>query len=458
MPEAPDARRQPSLFAQIAVRLVVLAVVFALLDIGLVVADYARDEQGMAEDFVGQQAGRIERDWLSSSASRPPPPPPVAPPAGATRWGYVVVDGSLRTVARGGDATLFAPPAWPTASVVDWTRRDRAPSGVRITGLRRFDGPAGPCWILIGVETRSGVVYRSVIAGELVDHVAVPLAALTVLLLVFNIAVVRRMLGPLTAAARQVDALDAGRMDARLSEPVASREVVALVAAVNRALDRLHLAMRRLRDFTADAAQELRTPLSILRLRIEALPDGDAKAELKADVLAMSRLTNQMLDLGQADALTLDDAVTVDLAGLARALVAQAAPLAFSAGLDIRLIDHGATSILGHPDALGRALRNLIDNAITHGGTGRGMIDVTVGPGRRISVRDHGEGLTTTEPGEIFRRFWRKRRDRGGAGLGLGIVRAIIEAHGGTIVAGNAPDGGAVFVCAFPEPPAPAPA
>ena len=66
MPEAPDARRQPSLFAQIAVRLVVLAVVFALLEIGLVVADYARDEQGMAEEFVGQQPALRWRGVIES--------------------------------------------------------------------------------------------------------------------------------------------------------------------------------------------------------------------------------------------------------------------------------------------------------------------------------------------------------------------------------------------------------
>jgi two-component system OmpR family sensor kinase len=450
----PEPRpRQPTLFAQIAVRLVAVAVVFAALDIGIVVANYARDQQAMAEDFVGQQAGRIERAWRGATAPGGAPAQMmkgVDRPVGVSNWGYVVVDPALRPAAVAGDRDLIEAGPWPTAGTLDWTRRDRTASGVRITGLRRFGEAQGPRWVLVSAETRGGAVYLPVIARELVDHVAVPLVPLMALLLAFNVVVVRRMLAPLSAAAAQVDALDASRMDARLIEPADSREVAALVAAVNRALERLQHAMALLKGFTADAAHELRTPLSVLRLRIEALPDGEARQRLQEDVQAMTRLVDQMLDLSQADALNLDQAREVDLHALAREVVAQTAPLAFAAGHDIRLTDQGAPGIPGHADALGRALRNLIENAIAHAG-GDGPIEVAVGPGPRWSVRDHGQGLATTDPELIFRRFWRRRRDRaGGAGLGLGIARSIVEAHGGSLSAQNAPGGGAIFSCQFP--------
>lgn len=456
MPEArPSRRPQPSLFAQIAVRLAVLTLVFAVLDVGIVVANYALDDDAMAEDFVGQQARRVEQVWRSGAAGE------LDAPLGVSAWGYAVVDHTLRPVSGGGDPRLVSGGAWSAdADVLDWTRRDRVDGGVRVSGVRRFDGPSGPHWVLVAVETQGRLLNLPVIGVELLDHVVAPLIPLTVLLLVFNVVVVRRMLAPLSAAAAEVDALDPTRMDARLAEPAGSREVAALVAAVNRALDRLQQAMSLLKAFTADAAHELRTPLSVLKLRLEALPEDEAKRRLREDVDAMTRLVNQMLDLSQADALHMDHAGRIDLRTVAREVVAQTAPLAFAAGHDIRLVDQDPAPMRGHPEALARALRNLVDNAIHHAG-GDGPIEVIVGPGARLAVRDHGRGLATTDPEVLFRRFWRKRRERsGGAGLGLGIARSIVEAHGGVISAHNAPDGGALFTCEFPalplDPPPPA--
>jgi signal transduction histidine kinase len=238
-------------------------------------------------------------------------------------------------------------------------------------------------------------------------------------------------------------------MDARLTPPTSSREVAALVIAVNRALDRLQHAMLLLKTFTADAAHELRTPLSVMRLRTDELPASEVRERLSWDIESMTRMVNQMLDLAQADALRLDAAETVDLRALAIEVVSQIAPHAFAVGHDIRLTDNDAAPVLGLPDALGRALRNLIENAIHHAPPGL-PIEVIVGPGRKLSVRDHGPGLPQVDADKIFDRFWRASRSGGGAGLGLGIVRSIVEGHGGVVTAQNAVGGGALFECEFP--------
>lgn len=446
---ASGALRRQSLFTQIALRLTLLALVFAVLDVAIVVPMYANDEQALAEDFIAQQAQRADRLLVGEPKSREVSVAlaRLAKPAGVSAWRVEVFDGGQRLVGQVGD--LAGASKAPSAGTLDWTQREATSQGTRIFGVQRFEGKAGPRWIAITAQARGKRLYWPVIGQELVEHVALPLIPLTLLLLLFNVQVVGRLLKPLSLAARQVDALDPGRMDARLSEPDASREVAALVGAVNRALDRLQQAMGLLKGFTADAAHELRTPLSVLRLRIEGLPDSPGKARLAQEVESMTRLVNQMLDLAQADALKLTDAQDIDLVALAAQVVGQIAPQAFAAGHDVRLNDLGNARLRGHADALARALRNLIENAIRHANP-KGPIEVTVGPGARLSVRDHGPGLPEEDIDRIFDRFWRKSRAaEGGAGLGLGIVRSLVEAHGGVVTARNADGGGALFTCIF---------
>jgi two-component system OmpR family sensor kinase len=445
------SRRPPSLLRQIAVRLTLLMAIFAVLDIAIVVPMYAFDQQALAEDFIEQQAHRIDR-VLRETDPRPgalASEVSLSDPIGVSNWNFVAVDERLRPIVRRqGRAPLLSTERLGP-STLDWTRRDAAEAGTLITGARRFDGKAGPYWILVEASLSDSSAYWPVIGQELLEHVALPLVPLTLLLLIFSLQVVRRMLSPLAIAAREVDGLDPSRIEARLSAPQSSREVAILVSAVNRALDRLQHAMLLLKSFTADAAHELRTPLSVLRLRINALPDSPGKSRLGEDIEAMTRLVNQMLDLAQADALGLEEASDIDLHSLAVAIVSQIAPHAFASGHDIELIDGAGSPIRGHADALGRALRNLIENAIRH--TPGGLpIEVIVGPGPRLSVRDHGGGLPPEDGDRIFDRFWRKSRATDvGAGLGLGIVRSIVEAHGGVVTAQNAAGGGALFICDF---------
>ncbi|MGL4540962.1 MAG: sensor histidine kinase, partial [Polymorphobacter sp.] len=215
---------------------------------------------------------------------------------------------------------------------------------------------------------------------------------------------------------------------------------------------RVEAAMTTLRDFTANAAHELRTPLAIMQLSLERLPDGPIKTELQADTDHMTRLVGQMLDLAQADAFLNDAPATVDLAAVGRAVVSQLAPKSFAAGRELMFCDAGDAIAEGHSEAIFRVYRNLIDNALLHA-PGNTPIEIAAGPGPQISIRDYGPGIAPADRPHLFNRFWRKDRSNShGAGLGLGIVKRLVEAHDGSIDIETPNDGGTLFRVSFPAP------
>lgn len=131
------------------------------------------------------------------------------------------------------------------------------------------------------------------------------------------------------------------RTDIRLPTEQIPREIMPLVTAVNQALDRLEDGFRVQRQFTADAAHQLRTPLAILRTRIETLGDGAARQALHADVDGMSRIVAQLLEIAELDTLVLDPGETADLRDVCAEVVGAIAPFAIAQRKDIAL--RGAT-------------------------------------------------------------------------------------------------------------------
>jgi signal transduction histidine kinase len=431
----------PSLVRQISVRLVAAAVLVSLCEIIGVLAIYATIHRPkLASELVTAQADRVFDALTANDA--PQSLSTLAAPRGAADWTFTVHDSSHTLIFEHAPKNPTQFQALPDPVDHDWTRLERDGAPVIVYGSRHLPNNS---WVTMAVTGETLPLFWIVFLREAWTHVVVPVAPVTILLLALNVYIVRRMLAPLEAAATEVDALDPSRMEARLTAPATPREVRALVLAMNRALDRLEQAMHTLESFTADAAHEMRTPLSILKLRVEALEAGPAKNALREDVSAMTRLVNQMLDLAQADTLDSQITQTVNLATLARDGVERMLPVAVARGCDIALIDHGGASVKGHTEALARVLANLIDNAIAHSPKDL-SIDVVVGPGARLVVRDHGPGFSPENATLLFRRFWRgSAPGRAGAGLGLAIAQSILARHGATITADNAPDGGAVF-------------
>jgi signal transduction histidine kinase len=271
------------------------------------------------------------------------------------------------------------------------------------------------------------------------------------LLLAIDVAIIRRAIKPIVAASALVGRIGPSRTDLRLPEEGLPQEVMPLVLAVNHAFDRLEEGFRVQREFTADAAHELRTPLAILRTQIDMIGDIELAASLRADVENMSRLVNQLLEIAELETIEVEAGKTADLVAVSTEIAAFIAPLALSRNKTVAV--SGAPNpvlVPGHADMIGRAVRNLVENALAHTPAGT-TVEITVDPDGTLRVSDSGPGVPVADREQIFRRFWRRNRRRAGsAGLGLAIVAQIAKMHGATIHVADNPDGGAMFVLEFP--------
>ncbi|MBV9414569.1 MAG: HAMP domain-containing histidine kinase [Solirubrobacterales bacterium] len=267
---------------------------------------------------------------------------------------------------------------------------------------------------------------------------------------VLGVLVARAALRPVTALTGTAEKVS---VTGDLSQRIAAGgddELGRLAASFNRMLAALEAGTEARRQLVADASHELRTPLASLLMNIELLaedgplPRGE-RDRLLADVTEQIReltvLVGDLVDLARQEP-TSASATEVRLDELVQESVARAAR--YAPGQRIEL-DSEPCIVLGVAARLERAVNNLLDNALKWNPQGS-VIEVTVRDGT-VSVRDHGPGIPPADLPHVFDRFYRAAGARGlpGAGLGLAIVRQVAEAHGGSVEAGNAHDGGAVL-------------
>lgn len=268
-----------------------------------------------------------------------------------------------------------------------------------------------------------------------------------------------RPVDSMRARAAAISATEPGR---RLPVPPASDEIGRLGQTLNDMLSGLEAALARERTFVADASHELRTPLAILRTELElALRRGRSREELEAALRSAAEETDRLAQLAE-DLLVITRADQgrlpvrkVDLEAdellsrvrerfLARAVERERA-------LDVESAD--GLRFQGDPVRLEQALGNMVDNALRYG-TGRVALGARKGDGTvALHVTDQGSGFPSDYIQTAFERFTRAdpARGRGGAGLGLAIVEAIAEAHGGAIGAANRRGGGADVWLTVPD-------
>lgn len=224
-------------------------------------------------------------------------------------------------------------------------------------------------------------------------------------------------------------------------------EVAPLVHAVNEMVARLEDAREQQQLFLAAAAHELRTPMTVLRTRLETLADSETKEELRADLRRMSGLVDQLLRL-MSIGNHRDLADDVDLVATARQAVADHLPLAEERGVEVALVaETDALRLRGDRSLVTIALANLIDNALSFSKAGD-RLEVAVRRDASVRVRDSGPGIPSGELERIFEPFAKIPPNRRGHGLGLAIVKAIMGLHGGTASARNV-EGGAAFALSF---------
>lgn len=355
------------------------------------------------------------------------------------------------------------------------------PDDVETGEAHTVDTPQGSYRVLAQL-TSDGTVIAAIpmsateqALDRLLLVLALVIAGVLTLIGGFSWVVVRVGLLPLDRMGHTAAAIAGGDLSHRVASTDQRTEVGRLGTALNRMLDRLEDAFaareasqERLRRFIADASHELRTPLVSIRGYAELYRMGAARSEedvakamrrIEDEAARMGVLVEDLLTLARLDEVRSAPHGPVDLAVLAKDAVDDARVTA--PDRDITLMAQRGF-VTGDADQLRQVFANLLRNALVHTPEGT-AIDVTVEHADdtvALEVRDYGQGLPGKDPGALFERFWRaeggRERGKGGAGLGLAIVAGIVDAHGGTVSAANAPGGGAAFQVRFPARSCPA--
>jgi signal transduction histidine kinase len=273
-----------------------------------------------------------------------------------------------------------------------------------------------------------------------------------------------RVSRPLRRMAAVASAVDGGDLEPRMEiDPHAGAEVRVLGEAFNGMLDRLAEAFSMQRRFVADASHELRTPLTVIRGQIEVLaaqrepsvPEIEATEHVvRGEIARMTRLVDDLLLLARSEQPEFLRPTPLDLEPFLDDVWDATAAIAER---DFEYGPIATGTLVADGDRVAQALRNLAANAARHTQAPHGVIRLSataLDDGRvRLSVEDDGPGIPAAERTRVFERFHRGEnapRSGPGAGLGLAIVLAIAEAHGGTARAGESPLGGAMLELELP--------
>ena len=365
------------------------------------------------------------------------------------RYSYAVIDehGRVLFSSLKDNAALF--PADARSSDVEFLQQRLGDATVSGASVRKTVGSQS-VWIQAGEDLANRDVLIDDIVADFYRDVGWITLPILLVLLIADIAIFRRALRPLREASEIASDIGPTRTDVRLPTDEIPREVRPLVSAINLALDRLEQGFRIQRDFTADAAHELRTPLTILRTRLDLLEDKKIRQALQRDVEGMAHIISQLLDIAELDAFVVDPLEKADLRSVTAEIAEFVAPLALAQGKDVALLGTAdPVWVTGNPEMLGRAIRNLSENAINHTAPGT-TVEFIVDQNGTVSVLDQGPGVAEEERNLIFQRFWRRdRRKAGSTGLGLSIVQRIAELHSAVVTVENRNPSGARFSLKF---------
>ncbi len=350
----------------------------------------------------------------------------------------------------GEPAALAAPPSVRAPRVVTRSALPIANRGQRFRVVALpITLSSGPGWVYVATSLEQ--VDSS--AGRLGEGLIVGLPV--VLLLVSGVVWLSlgRALRPVERIRSRAAEIGESDLQRRVPVPGSRDEIARLAETMNAMLERLEIAAQRQRRFTGDASHELRSPLSALLAQVDvalayphAADQAATLAQVRQQAARMGDLIDDLLFLAHADE---TDSVSptgrVDLDELVLAEAHRLRALRPQISVEFPTLD--AVAIQGAQRHLERLLRNLGDNAMAHARTHVTLSLRAGDDGVSIAVGDDGPGIPAAQREEIFARFHRLEPDRarhtpgGGSGLGLAICREIARAHGGNIVAQDAPDG-----------------
>jgi two-component system heavy metal sensor histidine kinase CusS len=324
---------------------------------------------------------------------------------------------------------------------IRWTGPDNREYRGIASEARTGVGGAGPAVVAVSTD----LAHHERFMASFRSTLWLVVAAAATLSTLFGWVAVRRGLAPLRTIRQRAAAVTANHLDQRLSPESFPEELAEVAQTLNEMLARLEKSFRRLSDFSADLAHELRTPVSNLLTQTQVTLSKARSEEEYRDVLAsnveeferLSRTIEDMLFLAKSDNnLLVPNRERVDLRAEATRVLEFYEAVAEEQGIRLTCTGHGVVS--GDKLMLRRAISNLVSNAVRHtpaGGTIAIRIDSSVASALTLSVENTGESIAPEHLPRLFDRFYRAdsaRRHFGeGAGLGLAITRSVARAHGG---------------------------
>ncbi|NWJ45373.1 MAG: HAMP domain-containing protein [Chloroflexi bacterium] len=316
------------------------------------------------------------------------------------------------------------------------------------------------------VQTINSMKQSLAVSNSLIYPFGIGGIAAVVALVIFGWWITRRAFSPIeniTRAAFRIGATN--DLTERIQvDQFSNDEVSRLGRAFDGMLDRLEKEFKLQRHFIADSSHELRTPLTVIRGNLDLLrrnPDPVNQSEslqaIEREVKRMQKLVEDLLLLAKADANQTIEFSSTNLDEIVLEVYKQAQVLAQARHQTLKLGNFEIIKVVGDADQLKRAILNLVDNAIKYTPE-EGIVTISLHSGNRwaqVAVTDTGVGIDTTDQSQIFSRFYRveKARSRagGGTGLGLPIVKYIVESHGGRISLDSEEGKGSTFTLWLPQ-------
>jgi signal transduction histidine kinase len=275
------------------------------------------------------------------------------------------------------------------------------------------------------------------------------------------------VVNPIAEVMAAAEKVAAGDLSTRIMTKKGSDDLSILVDHFNTMTEALEKNDTERRQLLADVAHELRTPLSVLRGRLEGIVDGiypatdSSIAPALEETYLLERLVEdlRLLTLAENRQLHFEMHCVEIVQSLERSITVFK-PQAQDQGIEINLhADQPTATVWVDPQRLEQVVGNVIDNALRYVNTKKGKVEINVEhvkDGVKVSIADNGNGLPEGEVERIFDRFWRSEKSRtraaGGAGLGMAIVKQLVEAQGGSVGAENAAGGGLMIWFILPEP------
>ncbi|MFV3126892.1 sensor histidine kinase [Niveispirillum sp. KHB5.9] len=446
--------RAPSLLRALVVRLTIV-VMLALAGSYLVLYFEFRD--GLM-GLEGQSIAVQVQDLRASIVSETDPPRLALPPSlqefyaqPDTLNGYQLLSADGTVLESGGFSAHYLP--LPVAEgngqvVMQWETDSLSGNRVLAAALN-LDDRQGRYWLRVvrNLEDDESLVAQLMLGA--LDELFPPIALLLIAAVGVVVVTVLSSLRPLRAVSHQAAALSLSRLDERLHARNLPRELVPLVQAVNASLDQLEADYRVQREFTANAAHELRTPLATLRARLESRFSARELCDVALEIEQLSRLLEQLLCLARLDSQEQLQFAAFDAHAVALEVARELAPIALESEHYVTAATPDA-AVPAHGNATLTRLvfRNLIENAIQY--TPPGTSITLSADTATVIIADDGPGIAAPAAACLFERFRRGPNASGpGAGLGLAIARCIMERQGGHLSHDTTAPRGARFVVEF---------